>query len=425
MVQTPGVVTNVGADGTVTETPVMVTNTAGGAGGAAGYGGSYGGAVGGAYGGAYGGSYGSSSYGYGGSYGTAGVGAVGGGFGTVTQTPAVVTNVSGGGFVTQTPVAVTNVSQGVGAIGGTGMIGVGMGGMGISGIGVGIGGPQVQVVPAPPAPRSTSRVEYVPVQQSVTEYETREWVETVPRQKTLTEYQERRWTESVPREVSRIDHYAIEYLREYVPEVVATTSTQVIPQERLIQRTEYYPVERQVTHGLQGMKQVGGVINVGAAINHQVVSLGVTQGETMVAQGAPMPAQVVNYVPGMATGGALGVSGVRMGATTIGGGYTGASVVPGGVYPGAIGVSGMGAGYGQSFGQTTVTGVTGGYSGYGVGGMGMTGGYGVAGGYGTGMGMGMTGGYRGGAMTQTPGVVTNVGVDGTVTQTPVMVTNTA
>jgi hypothetical protein len=29
---------------------------------------------------------------------------------------------------------------------------------------------------------------------------------------------------------------------------------------------------------MQGMQQIGGVVNVGAAVNHQVVSMGVTQG---------------------------------------------------------------------------------------------------------------------------------------------------
>jgi len=71
-------------------------------------------------------------------------------------------------------------------------------------------------------------------------------------------------------------------LREYVPEVVATSAMQVIPQERIVQRTEYFPVERRVDHGLQNMKQIGGVVNVGAAMNHTVTSIGVTQGETIV-----------------------------------------------------------------------------------------------------------------------------------------------
>jgi len=317
----------------------------------------------------------------------------------VTQTPAVVSNVGPGGLVTQTPAVVTNTA-----------------GMGISGVGYGV---QTQVIPSI-APPSTSRVEYVPVQQTVVDYETREWVETVPRQQTITEYQERRWTETVPREVVRVDQYAIEYLREYVPEVVATSNVQVIPQERLIQRTEYYPVERQVNLGLQGMKQVGGVVNVGAAMNHTVTSMGVTVGETFVTPGPPMPAQVVNYVPGVATGvgvatggyGGIGVSGVGVGGYGygVGGPAVATSTVVGGYGGAGYGAgygTGIGAGYGAGYGVQGV-GVQGvGYSGYGAG-------YGGAG-YG--------GAGYGGAMSQTPGVVTNVDISGNITQTPVMVTN--
>lgn len=156
----------------------------------------------------------------------------------------------------------------------------------------------------------------------------------------------------------------------------------VIPQERLIQRTEYYPVERQVTHGLQGMKQIGGVINVGAAFNHQVVSLGVTQGETYVQTGAPLPPQVVGYTAGIATG-------------------VGAAVVP----PIAPVVAPVVA--------TSTYGGYGGYQGVGVSGY-------------QGVGVSGYGGYGGyGGVTQTPGVVTNVDVTGNVTQTPVVVTNRA
>lgn len=242
----------------------------------------------------------------------------------------------------------------------------------------------------------------MPVQQSTTEYETREWIETVPRQQTVTEYQERRWTETVPREVVRVDQYAIEYLREYVPEVVATSNVQVIPQERIVQRTEYFPVERQVNLGLQGMRQVGAVINVGAAMNHTVTSLGVTQGETFVNTGAPMPAQVVNYIPGVPTGagiatGGIGVSGVGIGGYGMTGPALATTVVP------TVATSTVVGGYGTQYG------------GYGA----QYGGYGAQ--YG---GIGVSGYGVGGGLTQTPGVVTNVDVAGNVTQTPVMVTNT-
>lgn len=54
----------------------------------------------------------------------------------------------------------------------------------------------------------------------------------------------------------------------------------MIPQERIIQRTDFVPVERQINHGLQGAgRAMGGqIVGYGQAINHQVVSLGTTQG---------------------------------------------------------------------------------------------------------------------------------------------------
>jgi len=143
------------------------------------------------------------------------------------------------------------------------------------------------------------------------------------------------------------------------------------------------------------MRQIGAVINVGAAMNHTVTSLGVTQGETYVNTGAPMPAQVVNYIPGVPTGqgiatGGIGMSGVGMGGYGMTGPALATTVVP------TVATSTVVGGYGTQYG------------GYGAqyGGVGVSG-YGV-----------------GGGVSQTPGVVTNVDAAGNVTQTPVMVTNT-
>ncbi len=72
----------------------------------------------------------------------------------------------------------------------------------------------------------------------------REWVETIPKQVTVTEYEERRYFETVPREVRKTDYYAIEYLRQYIPQVIPETTVETIPVERVVQRTEYIPVER-------------------------------------------------------------------------------------------------------------------------------------------------------------------------------------
>ena len=141
------------------------------------------------------------------------------------------------------------------------------------------------------------------------------------------------------------------------------------------------------------MKQIGGVIGVGAAFNHQVVSDGVSQGETIVTAGAPLPPQIVGYTQGVST---LGV-GV--------GGPIGVGVGVGGPIGVGVGVGPIGVGVGS---------VVGGYTGgaYGVG----TSAYGV--------GLGARG-YGYGGVTQTPGVVTNVDVAGNLTQTPVVVTNRA
>ena len=57
--------------------------------------------------------------------------------------------------------------------------------------------------------KGESRIEYIPFEQTVTDYELREYVERVPRQRTITEFEERRYMETVPREVAKVDYYAI------------------------------------------------------------------------------------------------------------------------------------------------------------------------------------------------------------------------
>jgi hypothetical protein len=89
-----------------------------------------------------------------------------------------------------------------------------------------------------------SRIEYIPFEQRVTDYEIREWTERIPHQRTITEYQERRYMETVPREVTKVDYYAIEYLKQYIPQVIPETTVETVPVERIVQRTEYIPVER-------------------------------------------------------------------------------------------------------------------------------------------------------------------------------------
>ena len=74
-----------------------------------------------------------------------------------------------------------------------------------------------------------SRIEYIPFEQRITDYEIREWTERIPKQRTITEYQERRYTETVPREVTKVDYYAIEYLRQYIPQVIPETTVETVP----------------------------------------------------------------------------------------------------------------------------------------------------------------------------------------------------
>lgn len=87
------------------------------------------------------------------------------------------------------------------------------------------------------APQGASRFEYIPYQKKVMEYEVREYTEMVPRQKTITEMQERRYMETVPREVMSTDYYAVERVKQYVPQVIPEVTVETIPVERTVQRT--------------------------------------------------------------------------------------------------------------------------------------------------------------------------------------------
>lgn len=105
------------------------------------------------------------------------------------------------------------------------------------------------VVEAPPVGNSFnnaggSRFEYVPYNRTVMDYEIRQYAEMVPRQRTITEFEERRYMETVPRTVIDNHMYAIEHVRQYVPEVMAEAIVETTPVERIVQRTEYIPYER-------------------------------------------------------------------------------------------------------------------------------------------------------------------------------------
>ncbi|CAD8064022.1 unnamed protein product [Paramecium sonneborni] len=86
------------------------------------------------------------------------------------------------------------------------------------------------VVQQQPIIKGESRVEYIPYEKSVIEYEEVRQKIQVPREKYITEYQ------------------AIEYQTEYVPQVFYDKVTEYVPVDKYQERVEYYPVERQVVH---------------------------------------------------------------------------------------------------------------------------------------------------------------------------------
>ncbi|CAD8060317.1 unnamed protein product [Paramecium primaurelia] len=81
-----------------------------------------------------------------------------------------------------------------------------------------------------PSIKGESRIEYIPYQKAITEYEEQEVVQYVPRERKVTDY------------------YAVEYQTEYIPQVYQEKYTEYVPMDRYQERVEYYPVERQVVH---------------------------------------------------------------------------------------------------------------------------------------------------------------------------------
>lgn len=73
-------------------------------------------------------------------------------------------------------------------------------------------------------------------------------IEYVPYEKTQIEYEPVERTEYVAKEKKVVDHYMVEYVTEYIPQVYQDKYIEYIPQERVVERVEYVPVERQVIH---------------------------------------------------------------------------------------------------------------------------------------------------------------------------------
>ncbi|KAM3144953.1 hypothetical protein pb186bvf_002958 [Paramecium bursaria] len=75
--------------------------------------------------------------------------------------------------------------------------------------------------------KGESRIEYIPYERSVTEYEEVRRQVQVPVQRQITDY------------------YAVQYDIEYIPQVIQEKQIEYVPVERVQERTEYYTVEKQ------------------------------------------------------------------------------------------------------------------------------------------------------------------------------------
>jgi len=115
--------------------------------------------------------------------------------------------------------------------------------------------------------------------------------------------------ETVPREVTKVDYYAIEYLRQYIPQVIPETTVETIPVERIVQRTEYIPVERKIVHYPETPLAVEyqNKINQGISIGNvgRVVSTGTAITTTPVVTGTTYVQPSTTYVSGPISGSAV------------------------------------------------------------------------------------------------------------------------
>lgn len=89
-----------------------------------------------------------------------------------------------------------------------------------------------------------SKIEYVPFERKVIDYEERQRVETVPKKRIITEYEERIKEELVPRVITKHDYYAVEYIKEYVAEQIPEKSVRMVERKVPYKRIEYVPVTR-------------------------------------------------------------------------------------------------------------------------------------------------------------------------------------
>ncbi|CAK65665.1 unnamed protein product (macronuclear) [Paramecium tetraurelia] len=70
-------------------------------------------------------------------------------------------------------------------------------------------------------------------------------IEYIPYERTITEYEEVRRQVQVPITKQVTDYYAVQYDIEYIPQVIQEKQIEYVPVERVAERTEYYTVEKQ------------------------------------------------------------------------------------------------------------------------------------------------------------------------------------
>lgn len=92
--------------------------------------------------------------------------------------------------------------------------------------------------------KGESRIEYVPFEKKIIEYKDQAKVERVPRKVKKVEYREERKVETIPKEVTVTDYYAVEYLRQYIPQYVPEKRVEYVQVPKKQVRYEYIPVER-------------------------------------------------------------------------------------------------------------------------------------------------------------------------------------
>lgn len=96
--------------------------------------------------------------------------------------------------------------------------------------------------------KGESRIEYVPFEKKIIEYKDQSKVERVPKKVKKIEYREERKIETIPKEVTVTDYYAVEYLRQYIPQYVPEKRIEYVQVPKKQVRYEYIPVERYIFH---------------------------------------------------------------------------------------------------------------------------------------------------------------------------------